>query len=431
MEWLTVKMRSEKRALDKIFKRRDRYEIPDWQRQEVWSPEKKRKLINTILRGWKLPKFYFVLTQSGPDEFDVLDGQQRLTAIWEFMDGDLLLNEEDANLFGANTYANLPDDMSDAFDDYEIEYDEITDASEEDSKEFFQRLQAGLPLNSSERLNSIHSQLRNYCFKSSQHAFFEETTTIANKRYGYFDVMAKVATLEIEGLGTGLRFEDVKKVFEANSNFSPSSAAALRINDALDYLHRQLPRPCLLLRNRTIVQSVLTLVCHLRQGRISTNQETRLSEFIVHFFSELSRQVELGRNATDEDFVAFQRTINANVRSGTKTRQSILLRQLLRRHPDFFSSLDVAMISDGMDAGREDLATSVRKLIWKANEIHAAKHGTDLFKPTNKTTAAQLSFGNQIQSLSDYKTFIEQLYFVFREGPGQGLKDLTFRPSPM
>ena len=30
-----MKMGSEKRALDKIYKRRDRYEIPEWQRAEV------------------------------------------------------------------------------------------------------------------------------------------------------------------------------------------------------------------------------------------------------------------------------------------------------------------------------------------------------------------------------------------------------------
>jgi hypothetical protein len=30
-----MKMTADKRAIDKIFRRRDRYEIPDWQRQKV------------------------------------------------------------------------------------------------------------------------------------------------------------------------------------------------------------------------------------------------------------------------------------------------------------------------------------------------------------------------------------------------------------
>ncbi|PYJ86443.1 MAG: hypothetical protein DME22_05285 [Verrucomicrobia bacterium] len=68
-----MQMRAEKRALDKIYKRRDRYEIPDWQREEVWSDEKKRLLIDSILRGWKLPKFYFLKVSSDPDEYEVVD----------------------------------------------------------------------------------------------------------------------------------------------------------------------------------------------------------------------------------------------------------------------------------------------------------------------------------------------------------------------
>ncbi len=91
-----MKMRSQSRALDKIYKRRDRYEIPDWQREEVWSESKRRELIDTILRGWKLPKFYFLKTQDSPEEFEVVDGQQRLTTIWAFFDDDLELTADQA-----------------------------------------------------------------------------------------------------------------------------------------------------------------------------------------------------------------------------------------------------------------------------------------------------------------------------------------------
>ena len=66
-----MKMKSHTRAIDKISRRRDRYEIPDWQREEVWSDDRKRALIDSILRGWKLPKFYFV--KLNDEEFEVLD----------------------------------------------------------------------------------------------------------------------------------------------------------------------------------------------------------------------------------------------------------------------------------------------------------------------------------------------------------------------
>ena len=46
-----MKMTAERRAIDKIFRRRDRYDIPDWQREEVWDTAKKQRLIDSILRG--------------------------------------------------------------------------------------------------------------------------------------------------------------------------------------------------------------------------------------------------------------------------------------------------------------------------------------------------------------------------------------------
>jgi Protein of unknown function DUF262 len=56
---IPVKMETRSRAIDKIYKRRDRIDMPDFQREEVWPDNKKRLLIDSILRGWHLPKFYF------------------------------------------------------------------------------------------------------------------------------------------------------------------------------------------------------------------------------------------------------------------------------------------------------------------------------------------------------------------------------------
>ncbi|MER9926033.1 DUF262 domain-containing protein [Mesorhizobium sp. M0048] len=267
-----MEMRAERRALDKIYKRRDRYEIPDWQRSKVWSVEQKRRLIDTILQGWKLPKFYFQKTQENPEEFDVVDGQQRLTAIWEFLGGELTLTSEQAAQFGGSDYDSLPEALSDAFDDYEIEYDEITNATDAEVKEFFQRLQGGLPLTSSEKLNSVHSNLRDYCVTAAKHPFFSETTAISDKRHSHFDIVAKVVTIEIEGLDAGLRFDDVKKVFETNSGFSVQSAAAKRVNQALRYLHQSFPESQTLFRNRTIIQSIVTLVAIYRRPASRRNR---------------------------------------------------------------------------------------------------------------------------------------------------------------
>jgi hypothetical protein len=190
-----------RRALDKIYKRRDRYEIPEWQRGEVWDTAKKQQLIDSILRGWKLPKFYFVRLDE--NEYEVVDGQQRLTAIYEFLGNELPLNDSTAEEFGGLFYKDLPQGAADAFDDFEIEFDLIEDAEEEELRQFFQRLQEGLPLTSSEKLNAVYSKLRDFCRAQAKHDFMKTRIAVPDTRYAHFDIISKAAAVEIEGIPPG------------------------------------------------------------------------------------------------------------------------------------------------------------------------------------------------------------------------------------
>lgn len=294
-----MKMKASKRALDKIYKRRNRYEIPDWQRGKVWDRQKKQNLIDTILRGWKLPKFYFLRDPSANEEFEVVDGQQRMTAIFEFFDNQLPLSRESAERFGGEYYRDLPGTVSDNFDDFEIDYDEIEEASDEELKLFFQRLQDGLPLTSSEKLNSVHSNLRDFARNLSSHSFFTSRLSISDTRFAYFDIATKVAAIEINGIGTGLRYDDMKRLFEDNATFSTKSSAAQRLSNTLDYLTTVFPLKSSLLKNRTIIQSLVTLASRIVAAGNGTGYEAKLLAFFENFSKELTAQVELGNAAID------------------------------------------------------------------------------------------------------------------------------------
>ncbi|HBR58083.1 MAG TPA: hypothetical protein DEA22_11555 [Blastocatellia bacterium] len=138
--------------------------------------------------------------------------------------------------------------------------------------------------------------------------------------------------------------------------------------------------------------------------------------------SELSRQVELGQKATDTDYLDFQRTVNANVKSGARTRQSILLRKLFQREPSFFTALKhTASLAEGMNSTIASRGGLIRDLIATINERYAAKNGNDLFKATNKTATALNSLSAPVKSLDEYKSLIDNLYFIFRESIGQRL----------
>jgi hypothetical protein len=415
-------MQSKTRAIDKIYKRRDRYEIPEWQRQEVWSRSKKQNLLDTILRDWKLPKFYFLKVSDDPESYEVVDGQQRLVTIWEFFEDELPLAEKTAKDFGGKLYSELPDSVVDAFDDYELEFDEIEDATEEEVKEFFQRLQEGLPLTSAEKLNSIHSKLRDFLVKLAKHQFFKKASA-SNRRYGHFDILAKVAAIEVDGIEVGLRYDELRAVLESQSQFSSSSNVAKRIKTALDFVDTAFDESAgRLLRNRTIVQALLSLVCRLIQAGNVGGHEQQVCKFFVGFLEELNRQVELGQRATNPEYLEFQRTVNANIKGGARIRQQILLRRLLAADPKFVEMLDpTAVAESGLKASIASDAAEIIALVGKANELYSAQHGEDLFKATNKTAQAQSSVAKVVEDFDQYKAFIDDLYFLFWEGMGTRL----------
>ncbi len=418
-----MEIRTEKRALDKIYKRRDRYDIPDWQRQVVWSRSKKQLLIDSILRGWKLPKFYLVKTSSDPNEYEVVDGQQRLMAILDFFDNELPLRPASAKKFGGEYYKNLPEALTDLFDDFEIEFDEIIGAEEHELKEFFQRLQEGLPLTSSEKLNSVHSKLRDFCRKLSKHQFFKEKITASDKRYGHFDIVAKVAAIEIEGIETSLRYDDLKTTFDSQASFSGRSNVAKRLRMTFDFLDRVFPGETSILRKRTIVQSFATLASRVIQTGKYKGTEKQLREFFAYFMEELTKQVTLGQKATDPEYLAFQKTINANIRRSAQIRNEILLRKLLIYDRTFTDIVGISVIAESaIEKSIAECGERIRKLVALRNEEYAMQKGKDLFKATNKTAQALAGIGSCVSDYNEYSSWIDTLYHLFRESAGTRLQ---------
>lgn len=81
-----------------IFDRLEHNEIelqPDFQRQDrIWNNPKKSKLIESILMGLPLPVFYFGEKSNG--DWVVVDGLQRITSVYDFMQGVFHLEKLDS-----------------------------------------------------------------------------------------------------------------------------------------------------------------------------------------------------------------------------------------------------------------------------------------------------------------------------------------------
>ncbi|MES1226159.1 MAG: DUF262 domain-containing protein [Bacteroidota bacterium] len=65
---------------------------PEYQRGEVWTDNQRKKLIDSVLRNYPLPLIYLhhiKKTVAGipREDFEIIDGQQRISALGKFYKG--------------------------------------------------------------------------------------------------------------------------------------------------------------------------------------------------------------------------------------------------------------------------------------------------------------------------------------------------------
>lgn len=415
-----MKMETRSRAIDKVYKRRDRIDMPDFQREEVWSVKKKRLLIDTILQGWHLPKFYFRKLEDGTVE--CVDGQQRLVAIFEFFDDQLELEGAVAKRVGGNRYSILPDDISDEFDDFEIDIEEIEEATETELEDLFQRLQLGTPLNTAEKLNAISGGMRDFCFDAAKQPFFAEKIGLRNTRYAHFQASALWAFVESRGIQPQMRFAQLESLLRDNRTFSDKSETAKRISASLEFLSNAFPEKCLYIRSRANTLSVCMLATRVTdQGLDGQPEIEEFGNFVERFFKDLSAEVEKGVEAADRELIAYQQAITSGSTGGdsVKVRINVLTKRLAQFSPKFAPLLGAYQDAEDETAKAiSTLATSSQELLIVVNRTYSATNGEDLFKMTTDVTESIARLSPPIRDKSSYGEFIDALYFIVYEGSG-------------
>lgn len=146
---------------------------PKYQRSsEVWNEEKQSFLIDSLVKNFPIPPIFlheFIDQNSGKTKYDVIDGKQRLTSIFKFIEGKLALPEDcsddgycDETLNGTNFQDWDKDEHSDVkreFWQYQINIVFIDSDEEETINDVFDRLNRnGEPLTAQEFRKAMYSQ---------------------------------------------------------------------------------------------------------------------------------------------------------------------------------------------------------------------------------------------------------------------------------
>ena len=133
----------------------------DYQRNDVWTTEQKRLLIDSIFKGYDIPKIYFHPRQDGEGNSfnDVVDGQQRIRSIVSFHDNEFALGEDGDDDLKGKKFRDLDDEDEHRFLEYQLSIIQLRGYEEDDIKDMFLRFQHGTSLNAAEKRHAIPGEM--------------------------------------------------------------------------------------------------------------------------------------------------------------------------------------------------------------------------------------------------------------------------------
>jgi hypothetical protein len=295
--------------------------------------------MDTILRGYDIPKLYMRKVGSNPDKYEVVDGQQRLRAIWSFIAGDFRLSKDidpiNGNDITSKYYTKLPDDIRSDFDVYPLDVIVLSDADEEEVREMFLRLQNGTTLKAQEKRNAMPGQMRSFVKDIVQHDFFKKSVNFANKRFTHDHVAAQICLLELTGHACNIKDKDLNKMYEDNAVFDDRSAKAKKIKRVLDYVLLMFPDKTPELERYNVI-SLYIIISSLMEKYVISGREIEFRDWFIEFEQYRRDQEQLPEEDSDTEIVSYHEKISHSTDAfdSLDSRNIYLTRKLFEKIPN-------------------------------------------------------------------------------------------------
>jgi hypothetical protein len=240
---------------------------PPYQRRgRLWSPADKAYLIDSIINEFDIPKLYVAdftygnsLLNTKKLPYAIIDGKQRLEAVFDFFRGDLCLNPDFVFLnnthlkLGGLKYRELKSkyrDIAEIFDNFNLSVMSVITDDAEMINALFVRLNRNKPLTGAEIRNAMPGPAPEIIRRIAEHEFFRDCISFKVTRGEDKNAAAKLLLFEFENGPTETKKATLDKFVDSSklaSNKDKLELAARRVLANLNALYSVfLPKDALL-----------------------------------------------------------------------------------------------------------------------------------------------------------------------------------------
>ncbi|MBQ2893004.1 MAG: DUF262 domain-containing protein [Oscillospiraceae bacterium] len=295
-----------------------------YQRRSVWSEKDKIRLVETILLKLIIPVLFFWKAETDPETgistTHIVDGQQRIKAIYSFIENEFklkpqyLLDKTAREKYGNKYFRDLDQEDKKAFWNYQLMVIDIDpQATREDIITMFNRLNlTDYSLNDQEKRNSVSGEFASLARELSEIPIWEERHlfTIPDvRRMKDVEFCASLVLLYRKGIIDQTDQSALNNAYEElQSGYSDAETDKQAVIDAINtvslfFVSDEVTK---FLKKKTQLYTLFSVVFYMQRNSISViDEHTKNLCNFVRLYSVFSNDIDLVDTATDPEKTLF------------------------------------------------------------------------------------------------------------------------------
>ncbi|MFJ8531126.1 DUF262 domain-containing protein [Bacillus sp. NPDC094106] len=295
------------RLLKRFKTRKLNFDLSIQRKENIWDKKRQSLLIHSILSNYYIPP---IVAIKDTDTLSVLDGKQRLTSLFAFMQGDLVLDKAtpsiDEEKIAGLKFEDLSEEFQKEINKYKFDFSISENLTEQQIEELFFRLNNGVALRTIEVTRALlGSRIISFLKRITDFPFFQykiNITPAQRKRYTDQEIVLQILKLIYEP-NSGLSKREMQPFINKLKSEDLKARLKSPLDNAIFYLNEAFPKKEKFLKKVNIPMLIILTLDIIRSNQNNKVTPIKFGEWAEDFFENTP---EAYRNACQSGSASAQ-----------------------------------------------------------------------------------------------------------------------------